>query len=122
MKPEEHVSCYSTKNERRLKAICELLKKLGIDTFWYYTISESGHFTFVGNEIGIAEYFYHNKLYVNHPSFRSPELITEGNSIFKNEIDEYGRQEQVNNEFSMDHILEVVKKKEKKLHGLILLN
>lgn len=57
MEPVEHIYRFSTKNDGKLKAICRPLMKFGIDTFWYYTISHSGHLTYIGNQSIIAEYF-----------------------------------------------------------------
>lgn len=117
MKPEEHVRLFSGKNDRKLKAICEPLKKFGIDTFWYYTISDTGHFSFIGNQSIIGEYFYHKKLFVNHPSFRSSKLISEGTSFFNKETDKSGAQEKIKDVFAMDQIYQVIKKKDNSIHG-----
>jgi DNA-binding CsgD family transcriptional regulator len=104
MKPEEHVRRFSSANDRKLKSICDPLNKLGIDTFWYYTISESGHLTYLGNQSPIAEYFFHHELFVNHPNFRSPTLMNEGAEMFRKDLDKEKKQEEINNEFSMNQI------------------
>lgn len=117
MTPEEHVKRYCTNYDYKLKKICKPLEQLGVDTFWYYTISESGEYTFVGNKGIFGEYFCNNKMYLHHPSFRSPKFLIEGPQLWSEDSVFAESQKPIKNEFSMDQILHIGKKKDGIYHG-----
>src|SRR5260221_10844113 len=69
----------SITNDRKLKRICSpLLEGFGLDTFWYYTLTDAGELSYVTNNAPIGDYFYSNELYKKHPYFRNPSLLTSG--------------------------------------------
>lgn len=74
------IICQPTvRNDRKIKKICDPLEKgLGLDTFWYYSISEKGELSYVCNDPNCAEYFYSNELYLGHPYFKTPALLQSG--------------------------------------------
>lgn len=74
MRPLEHISLYSLRNQKQLNKTCEPLLTFGIDVFWTWTITEDGHMSYLGNVGHIAEYFYDQHLYRGHPSFKAPSL------------------------------------------------
>src|SRR5262245_33231357 len=67
------------KNDKKLKKICEpLSQSFGLDTFWYYTLTDQGELSYIGNNLHVAEYFFSNKLYDGHPYFKHTSLLKSG--------------------------------------------
>lgn len=75
----DYIQRFSTANDRKIKKVCEPLNQtFGIDTFWHYTLSADGYFSFIGNQGPIAEFFSDHKLYVGHPFYRHPKFFNNG--------------------------------------------
>ena len=74
------IICQPTaKNDKKLKKICEPLSlAFGLDTFWYYTLSDKGELCYISNNPRVAEFFYANNLYKGHPYFKDPKLLKSG--------------------------------------------
>ncbi len=67
------------KNDKKLKKICDPLSQMfGLDTFWYYTLTDQGELSYICNNPSAAEYFYSNKLYNGHPYFKHTTLLKSG--------------------------------------------
>lgn len=117
MKPEDQINQYSGKYASKIKRICDPLNHLGIDTFWYYTLSEDGLLTYIGNQPEIADYFFCEKLYIDHPDFKSPQFLTEGYKFDNSKSGFNVKQEFILKKFSMDQIFLINEKKNKVHHG-----
>lgn len=74
------IICQPTlKNDRKLKKVCEPLSQgFGLDTFWYYSLTEEGELSYVSNNPLISDFFYSHALYKGHPYFKHPSLLKTG--------------------------------------------
>jgi LuxR family transcriptional regulator len=112
MKDLAQIICQPTfRNEKKLKKIhSPLYQAFGLDTFWYYTVSEKGELSYVSNNASVADFFYSNELYKGHPYFKDPKLLTSGFFFCEKTTDEeyHKTQGKVRNQFSMDQIFMVM--------------
>lgn len=69
---------------KMLLAIRPLKDCLGINHFWYYRITEDGHYTYIGTHTKWSEYCFDNLLVKNFPIIRHPETQDFGISFMKN--------------------------------------
>lgn len=65
-----------------IKAACSsLFELLDLNNFWYYKLTNDGHYSYFGTHIEISEYFSAQKLYIKFPYYRHPKHFTSGISL-----------------------------------------
>lgn len=75
----ELVQRYTVQHDKRIKSLCRPLKDyLGIPLFSYTHIETDGRFGVLSNFPEQLEYFYSEKLYMDHPYLRCPSLFQSG--------------------------------------------
>lgn len=75
---ESVVHTSRTHNKKMIKLCDPLTRHLGIDTFWHYTISNEGQFSYISSDPGLAEFFWDQKLYIKHPYLRNANFYPSG--------------------------------------------
>lgn len=67
------------KNNKKLKNICAPLSQtFGLDSFWYFTLTDQGEYSYISNCPDLAVSFFSNSLYVGHPFFKHTSLLQSG--------------------------------------------
>jgi DNA-binding CsgD family transcriptional regulator len=115
-----HIHRFSTQNDRRIKKVCNpLLQSFGIDTFWYYTLSPEGYFSYLGNQGILAEFFSDEMLYRGHPHYRHPKFF-KNNTVYSEsfqDLDFLEQQAPLRETFNLTQLCIVIQKEGEKLHG-----
>jgi DNA-binding CsgD family transcriptional regulator len=109
---EDLVSSISGRYNKKILKYCDsLFSHLNIGSFWYYRITDDGHFTYLDTDCELAEYVASEKLYLSHPHFRNPQffksgvvLLESGNANFIEQIVLKGKG------YNMHHPLEIITK------------
>jgi len=77
----------SPQHDKMIKFVKPLEDHLGINHFWYYHVSRSGYYTYVGTHSSWNEYCFDHHLTENFPCLRHPDLLPSGISLMKNTKD-----------------------------------
>jgi DNA-binding CsgD family transcriptional regulator len=121
MKTLAEIICQPTfRNENKLKKLSTpIYQAFGLDTFWYYTLTEKGELSYVSNNSSVADFFYSNEIYKGYPYFKDPKLLTSGFFFCEKTADEeyHKTQGKVRNQFSMDQIFMVMNTEGSKTTG-----
>lgn len=60
---------------------------IGINHFWYYKVTTSGLYTYLGSHVEWSEYCFENVLTEQFPCLRHPDLLPEGVNLMKSSSD-----------------------------------
>jgi len=66
-----------------LRMVKPLEDHIGINHFWYYKVTTSGFYTYLGSHIEWSEYCLENHLIDQFPCLRHPDLLPEGVGLMK---------------------------------------
>lgn len=65
-------------NDKVLKYCGKLFDNFDLNEFWYYKVTNNGHFSYLCSHSGFDEYFSSEKMYLQYPYFRSPCYFHDG--------------------------------------------
>ena len=66
-----------------LRFAAPLKQQLGINHFWYYQITDSGGYSYVGTHTAWSDYCFAESLLSRFPCLKHPSIINEGISLMK---------------------------------------
>ncbi|MBS4168711.1 helix-turn-helix transcriptional regulator [Parachlamydia sp. AcF125] len=70
-------------HHKMLQFAAPLNDHLGINHFWYYRITFSGHYCYVGTNSAWNEFCFENQMYIHFPCLRHPKTLQNGLSLMK---------------------------------------
>lgn len=77
----------STEFGRAKRFISSLESYLGVNHFWYYSISNTGEYSYLGSHVGWSEFCFEQNLLVPFTCLRHPSHVAVGLSLMKAESD-----------------------------------
>lgn len=69
--------------DHMMKFVAPLYDHLGINHFWYYKITSSGNYSYLGIHAKWSEFCFENNLLCSFPCLRHPDTIQSGISLMK---------------------------------------
>lgn len=69
------------------RSVTPLYDHLSVNHFWYYRISNTGNYSFIGSNIPWSEYCFNSNLLKSFTCLRHPSLLRTGLFLMKNETD-----------------------------------
>lgn len=74
--------------DRMLRSAAPLKDHLGINHFWYYKVTDSGHYSYIGTHTAWNEYCFDHEMLINFPCLRNPSTLRSGIILVKNSAHE----------------------------------
>lgn len=74
----------SRHHNKMMRFIKPLENHFGVNHFWYYRVTYSGHYSFVGTNSAWDEYCFSRNLFKICPYLRHPDLLQAGLTLMKN--------------------------------------
>jgi DNA-binding CsgD family transcriptional regulator len=72
-------------NDQIRRGCSTLFELLGLNNFWYYKLTESGGYSYLGSDAPYSEYYSAKKFYLNFPFYRHPRFFKTGITLFSAE-------------------------------------
>jgi DNA-binding CsgD family transcriptional regulator len=70
-----------------LRSTQPLNDQLGINHFWYYKLTHSGHYSYLGTHTAWSEFCFNNGMVQSFPCLRHPNILQPGLSLMKSNQD-----------------------------------
>ncbi len=79
-----HKVTSSLYHNRMIKSVLPLEEHFGVNHFWYYRVTRSGHYCFVGTHTLWNEFSFAHDVFGKFPYLRHPDTLSSGISLMKN--------------------------------------
>lgn len=116
----ELIKNYSLKHNNKIARVIEPLKQVsGIHGFFYYTISTTGLFTFMGTQPSWVEEYYEEKYYLHNPFLCHPSALHKG-IYFPNMVRDEQYLEMLNirrKKIDVDHSMIMINKNQEEMEA-----
>ncbi len=78
----------SPEHDRMQRFIAPLKEHFGVNHFWYYRITDSGHYSYLGTHTGWNEFCFEKSWLGRFPCLRHPNALQSGIQLMKTDSDE----------------------------------
>lgn len=91
----EMIHNYTFRYNCKINKFCSpIINNFGVNHFWYYKVTNKGHYTCLGSSLPWMEYYFGEKLYLPNPYLRNPANFQSGTSFIK-QVKDYSYQKYV---------------------------
>lgn len=74
----------NSRAQHKINKFCDpLMRHFGVNHFWYQQLTNSGHYSVLGNNLDWMEYFFAEGLHYAIPHFRHPSMLPSGTSLIR---------------------------------------
>ena len=109
----------SAHHDKMMRFVVPLKDHFGINHFWYYRVTNSGHYSFLGSHTKWTEFCYAENMVNHFPCLRHPNSLQNGISLMKktSNTDYRNVLKSARNKFNINFNIQLLKKNPEGIEG-----